>query len=568
MPFAPKNKIAFIAFLLIFAASWLFNLYYAHNYVGTEMKHDLFRQVDEILAPLWSGDGSLSLLWSNHHASPLLHLHQLANFKFFGGNYYYDAMTGLFLLTVMAIFASRLAIQYFKTDLTPTTLWMFCALTVVVVLTVLSGAHYTWPLISMQLYFVAIAMVLFWASDNVLRKNRLVIKDVIIIWLLSAIALLAHESYGALTVASSAGIFILNALYKRRLIFIFIAVVQLIFIVFYLKVIADLGPGSNPSINTRSLSRNFVKIITEFTHSTGNVFLETLTGQRDMFEIKHRSPVTLLTGAVLILFSCIYGLWPKRNNFIASLLAFSFMFAFSVCAFRIMFGNGFSAERYITSHKVMTIGLLWALVHFGVNLLPKRVVMPAITGMSVLLIISHILGINASIKQGERKAEIQSLREYSLVAMGADPRNRLFHHTLTIDPTKTIRSTLKFLKKEQLNVFHPDYPLNRISAEYLEAKQAFDVGPKALPAVYEKQKHCYHLESRQDYPFYFRIVLEGKKGNARPMNFLDNEENIRASFPVRKGHVTHFGVLTEEVSHFCLHPHHAELKSFQVKAIQ
>lgn len=133
-------KLAKFALILLVFGAWFFvNLHFVSQFSGSEFHADSFRHFSHILKPIMEGSGGLSLLFSNHHATPLLHLHQLVNLNLFGGDLRFDAYFGFIVLCILGAIAGITSFRYFGTKLSPLAATGISALTVTLSLTILSG---------------------------------------------------------------------------------------------------------------------------------------------------------------------------------------------------------------------------------------------------------------------------------------------------------------------------------------------------------------------------------------------------------------------------------------------
>ena len=83
-----------LVFLLLSVNALLFLLTTTSPYA----RADVWRHLDEIIIPFLSGSSDWTVLWSNHHPSPLLHILQIVNLKLRGFRLHFDVLLGFFLL--------------------------------------------------------------------------------------------------------------------------------------------------------------------------------------------------------------------------------------------------------------------------------------------------------------------------------------------------------------------------------------------------------------------------------------------------------------------------------------
>ena len=70
--------------IFIGLALFAFNaLVFIHYTAAPQVRSDVWRHLHEIVIPFLEGRDSAAVLWTNHHPSPLLHLIQIANLKWF-----------------------------------------------------------------------------------------------------------------------------------------------------------------------------------------------------------------------------------------------------------------------------------------------------------------------------------------------------------------------------------------------------------------------------------------------------------------------------------------------------
>jgi hypothetical protein len=205
-----------VAAILIAALIGTFNsLALTYHFGNGAFQADYFRHFLYNVMPILDGTGSLSRLFTNHHASPLLHLHQIFTSYVLKSSLRVDAYVGIILFFVMAAYVSVAAFRELSLHTGSQFFALIIAISIGLVMTGLTAVEpISWPLIYLQGYLlclgllVSISTYLLCAHPQSGKHMALYLGSVVF-------AIFLHTSFGLLFFVASIPAVVLRAILQR-----------------------------------------------------------------------------------------------------------------------------------------------------------------------------------------------------------------------------------------------------------------------------------------------------------------------------------------------------------------
>ncbi len=205
-----------VAAIVIAALIGTFNsLALTYHFGNGAFQADYFRHFFYNVMPILDGTGSLSRLFINHHASPLLHLHQIFTSYVLKSSLRVDAYVGIILFFIMAAYLSVAAFRELSLHTGSQFFALIIAISIGLVMTGLTAVEpISWPLIYLQGYFlclgllVSISTYLLCAHPQAGKHMALYVGSVVL-------AIFLHTSFGILFFVASIPAVVLRAISQR-----------------------------------------------------------------------------------------------------------------------------------------------------------------------------------------------------------------------------------------------------------------------------------------------------------------------------------------------------------------
>ena len=193
-----------LVFLLLSINALLFLLTTTSPYA----RADVWRHLDEIIIPFLNGSSDWTVLWSNHHPSPLLHILQIVNLKFLGFRLHFDALLGFFfqLLTSFLIVSRMLQSASHDPESEQQrdhSLFVGTLLVVAILQGFNTLEQYTWPLFATVQYLYFFAVITYLATDRCLRSPTR--GNFWLLRICTLVLVVANTSYGTVFLGAMIG---------------------------------------------------------------------------------------------------------------------------------------------------------------------------------------------------------------------------------------------------------------------------------------------------------------------------------------------------------------------------
>lgn len=474
--------------------------------VAPHIQADVFRHLREIVLPFLDGREGLSILWSNHHPAPLLHLIQIANLKFLGFRLDYEAYLGFFfqILTTFIILKSIISMSDFGNRDTRIVGIAGMILIACISFGFNSRAQYTWPLLATVQYLYFFGIVVFLSVDKCVQVESWTRH--LIIAAASMAFMFANSDYGTIFLASIIATTTLAYLLDRRAVYLratlVLAAAWIVYRLFMLTILPDAGHSLNVMAILEFLVRNSPRIFMQFSIalSAGLVdlaFLKRTFPGAESFLIGVSLLVTLLFIVTFITYFR-YRLF-RVSAIPAALMLVSIFFSAPTVIFRQAFlGNdiwSLAVPRYVPTFKLAIIGMLWALW----LILRER---SSVRGKSLkwhyssiaVASIATVLFIQgAQIHAGWKTAAyLRSNAENHALGVflaGKTLENNIELPREIVKGNKDYQEILTYLEKNRLNVFSDNFPDSRLLDQHVTSRRMFYTSDIKILIGDEHQEH-------------------------------------------------------------------------------
>jgi hypothetical protein len=547
----PSTRLSFLTWAC-FALLAINALAFVNYVAAPHIRADIFRHLLDIVLPFLQGKEDASVLWTNHHPVPLLHLLQIVNLKLFGFRLDYDAYFGLFfqVLTTLLILVSIR-----RTTLAPTRkLEFLAALGAILIASIALGFNsleqYTWPLLTLQqyLHFFGIAVFL------LVHRSLLADKPEQWYFAVAVAALLlifANGSFGTIFLASIFAVLVLVFTLERRSVYLHLALVIAAAVIvhrLFMHLAVPVGPAG-PSAD--GIGRTLKALLMNPAGTLTRVSIGLSSGLVDIVSLKDRFPqaeqllifmaqlLTFVYAGVLILYLK-KGLYRKSTTPLALMIA-ALLFGAASLIFRFWYMDtwGLATPRYVPNFKLGIIGMLWALwliVSDTVSSRERLCRWPAL--MAIALGIGALLFIQGmQIYTGWGKAPMLQKENYNhalgVFLAGTVPENNIvlpFRITGLNKDKKRREIALTYLKNNNLNVFSEEFPASPILDQYKASRRLFNAADTAvivdqgagkagriainaaeLNANWEIHPGKTVVHNTSNAPLYLRVQIQAKK---------------------------------------------------------
>ena len=491
---------------------------------------DVWRHLDEIIIPFLDGSSDWTVLWSNHHPSPLLHILQIVNLKFLGFRLHFDALLGFFFQVLTSFLLVSRILQSAGHNFAPVeqkdhSLFVGTLLVVAILQGFNTLDQYTWPLFATVQYLYFFAVITYLATDRCLRSPTAGN-----FWLLGLCALvltIANTSYGTVFLgAMIAALFLVFLIGRDRLYFRVGLMMLLVWSAYYLTLLLLFPKGSDTSsLDVWTVLRTYVMDpISVFT----KLSLALFSGFLDIVSIRETIPASeqmlvYISYLFLLLAIVVFTLYLKRGLYRISMIPLAFilvllMFALPALVNRFIWigGNdwGLVQDRYSTTFKLSAVGVIW-----GILLLRRKADHISLYGrwiakMVIAIAVLALVVQAVQIAQGwQQVPKINNLKRKDSLAIFhvSDRRQNSVFLPFRVTGYGGVRGALSYLEANQLNVFHPDYPGTPALAKQVKSRREFDE-TRQSGAVILSPDHSITATNDQDEPV-ASWLREGRRYN-------------------------------------------------------
>ena len=461
---------------------------YAFEIADGVMRGDYYRHFYKIVIPFLNGDADFTILWTNHHSSPVLHLHQILNLFLFKGDLSVDGIMGVGFMLIIGILIGSHFYKNQSRENSNYLLFVFFAFAIGCLMPALTATKYIkWPLISIQGYIVLVCTVLAIYMDTVFREKKISPVSYLFVALGCLLLISMHNSYGSIFCAGVAALLVLVSVLERRLDYLLMALVICLVIygwsVFQLEYLKAHTAGKRlGEASDKIISLDHIINIPSYISGFGKAISNALYGPffaskniRSLFGLQGAYVFWFLHGAVFI-FVLLLNLWSERRvRFAAMLMSYGGMLALSVILFRgEQFPWGIQGGRFMISIKLASAGFFYVVVKELLRV--KRFdLKKAAIFISLVILIAQVSSAIEHYKIRSVYVEENALRETSLLMKGLDQGNdfSLGFYITGRDRDGRYDSVIDWLSENRINVFADDYSHEELSYRYLQGWNGF-----------------------------------------------------------------------------------------------
>ncbi len=543
-----------------------FNSQYAMGFI----QRDYFRHFSEIIIPFLDS-GDWKLLFHNHHASPLLHLHEIGINYFGGGSLKSNTYIGVVLLGLTGLGLGILALRDLG-DRSQSLLFSFAAAAIVILIvcTLTAATPVIVPLIYLQAYFLALGFLyaVITYSFGLNPETRLYFIGFLVS---TVVVVTTHSSYGLLYfLAGTVALAVSYWRCRHRNILIAIAVTGLFVYLWKAHLLPATGHlnwyGTRAAMQYADRLGELHLIVAAY----GKSLLAGFHGDAYAFNLEnyHERPLMLMGFFTIgIVYGCI-TLWSITRTRRVQIAGIT-MLALLGAALAVVVTRGEKAfpyqldtARYILMYKLAAASFIWGLVDLLLSMAIKRRKRSRnFHGAALTSFVCGLLAVTAllqyfayrAVQNGTDSLRTgQAAREMALYMYGEDASNTFLPPSTVILGTKPdyYQPVVAWFQERQLNVFSPRYRGTEQLQNHKAAQQVFShAGERATP-VDMQNKYCFRHKGYSESQAW-RVVIDSQQRADFALKYLDGDEK-RLSYPIWPGHQTVYGViLPERPIRFC-----------------
>lgn len=471
-------KASKFALAIYFTTCFVLTLIFVENYSISVFSRDSFRHLTKIIIPFlenWSLNWNL--LWSNHHPSPLLHLHQMFNLYVFRGDLRFDAYFGAVAQLIIGLIFIRLSyLQMSKKYPTAHATNVVLSLAIgIVSIALIESSPYTWPLVSIQNYFLITGIGVAYFTYKVVEQKAS-LKSALGLVVMVFFAMLTHKSYGSIFTFSAAAVLLFQCLvYRDKRIFVCGISVLSTLLIYDLVIIDMLYMQHNASseIQVKNLS-----IIFSYFTAFGKAIFGALHGQTLSSNTPHF--IFFFYGSLFALCTLWASLQRDRLVIVAVLMVAVTVFGIGAALFRntSAFPHGISAPRYILNYKVGGVSMIWVIFVALRQYVSQKVWSSISIALVVGLVCNQLFAMKNIFRVGKSVAVLQNSAAVSLYIYGTDKKHSNFKLPFVITGYNNdfvLKPAINYLVEKELNVFYPKYNSSENLKNYINAsKEQFE----------------------------------------------------------------------------------------------
>ncbi|NQX87273.1 MAG: hypothetical protein HRT77_01275 [Halioglobus sp.] len=541
---------------------------FIHYTAAPQVRSDVWRHLHEIVIPFLEGRDSAAVLWTNHHPSPLLHLIQIANLKWFDLRLDLDAYLGFFFqfFTVGLLLAHILSTTHSHNDERQWPEAIAGLLTIAVYLGFNVVEQYSWPLLTTVQYLYFFAIILYLSIDRCVATGS--VMSWIIVASVALFFMFANADFGSVFLASAAAALVLVFSLERRSIYLNTALAIIAAWAAYHGVLWYLEP--NPWRPPHDTWSALLRMVTQPLTTATQYGLALAWGLADIGTLRSRYPelepvlvtlAPLLTLAMLVTFLAYCLKKCYRRSLVPLMLMLSpATFAVSLYIFRswVTFEDiwGLAQMRYAPTWKLAIVGMLWALWILAKEQTPggRNTSRKIIAGSSltmVMLLLIQIWQIHLAWNEKANRKRNGNNHDALGIYLLAEKDENNFEPNILLHAHPgadwVFQDTLDYLKLNNLNVFSANYPESPLLDRHVESRNAFLTTEDAIiakpkdgwqqstraieksPIKWALEENRFTLKNNTNTDAYVSITLNGTSNRA-PHNSVwvsTDRENYR-----------------------------------------
>jgi len=522
-----------IALNLLFWAIW--TLVFIESFGNPVVAGDSYRHLKKIIIPFLENSSNWRLLWSNHHPSPILHLHQMAVFWFFDGNQLVDARFGLFCQSSIALVLGHQCYRYLKYDLSGNNIvaLLGALVTSTAIIAFVTARPYTWPLISIQNHFIVNGLIL---SLLVWKLHKSFNFTWTILFILMCLyTLFSHASFGLLFVLSAGSVMFFRGVVFRNLQILCIGAATIALAVLFQTQILDFLVLKEKS---RPISMELVKQPFSFVAAFGKAIFNALHG----YYYENSIPrFVYFLYAVIFIFCGTWATLKKGRIVIASVIIVAITatgLAAAIFRGTENFPHGIASQRYILSYKIGVAAMMWVIFSI-ISSQIRHLRIKQLIGLGLFVGIAF-LSYNSARDIGKYEhlfAFDRNNKELALFMYGDDKDNTFTIDRFVSGGNRKTSAAVNFLRERELNVFSEKYPARKNLSDYILAKQKYETGK--IISEFRFNSECISIPNYPVEIIYWKLSILAEKRSS----FTISESSTSRKYAILPGRQVHFGNL-------------------------
>jgi hypothetical protein len=485
---------------------------------------DYFRHFFYTVIPLVDGSGSPALLFKNHHASPLMHFHQILTSLVLDVSLRADAYIGITLFFCMAVGLAAMAFGEISARSGSLMYGLTVALLVSILMTGLTATGpIAWPLIYLQAYFLCLGMLVAVATYLLCEQPANTTRFFLYLGAV-ILAVLLHTSYGMLFFVASVPAVAIRVLSRRDYRLLLLLVIASALVAAWNNLALPAMGQMELRGDGYSADRIAARImqLPLIAAAFGKALLTGVHGDAITYAVNKREPASwqlaiFASVALAYAVTAVWALLQSRKVLVAGVI----MFAVSLGSASALLSRGgetftfnIDAPRYVLLYRFAVAAFAWALTDALLSLC--RASAPQLAdamrnrllcgAASVMLLGAVVVQAAAFVNIQDSKGELSIAAGWGELATymhGVDARN-----TFTLqgwqaggNPPWVNRRVIDWLAGRRANVFSPGYRASPYLANYKRGRSAFvDERRQPLPLRVDAGNCIVHPHSGANRP--------------------------------------------------------------------
>lgn len=564
------RNISIIVLILLSIASLLYGLYIAD---GT-FRNDYFRHFKLIIIPLLSGEFNPKFLFLNHHATPLLHFHQIASLYLYNGFFYFDLLVGVMLLLAIACILMQMSWEYFFEQSYPLFIcFIFSLLVGFAIVAFVSYIPFAWPLISLNSYHLLFGtLVIIFANKIIRHSQESKLAHAWMVLMTFGITIL-HSSFGTIFSTSVALSCLFYSVKQKRcqLAYDGIAIIAILILWngIFLSSVRDTGYGK--SLDLAYLIAE-LKNIYWYAVALGNALANATYGG-DFTSRSGLGPekyyfVYFCYGLVFVCVT-VWAMFKNDNLRVPGMIMLAVLLGSVATALTRGAQHGFpwhiTPHRYVLFYKLGIAAFFWSLFALiGEKFLLKGRLKNRIFWLVIIVFIMSYGYLQYSagvvlLHSVPYLRMVNANRELALYMKGVDAENsyKLTHYISGKNGPEIYSPVISWLKKNEFNVFSSRYHGYELLRNYKIAADIFAMPRKRIEHVLPlPEENCVEYKSMSDLQAWRAGIVSNEGGELQVRSHDGTSE--KKNYFLLPGKIVHQGIFekNKEYSFCCTGDNH------------
>lgn len=539
-------------------------------------RNDYFRHFFFTVIPIVDGSGSLSLLFNNHHASPLLHFHQIFTSLVLDGSLRIDAYTGIVFFFIMAVYLAVTAFQELSIRSGSQFYAVLVAMLIALIMTGLTATGpIAWPLIFLQGYVLFFGLLVSVATYRLCiqpdSSNRMALYAGSVV-----LAIFLHTSYGMLFFVASIPAIAIRIVSQRNYKLLALLMGAVSFSVFWNYILLPMFGQLEARDSGRFLDYITARLLDLplLMAAFGKAFATGVHGDTLSYTLHKNPPGSWqLMGFILIAiayaYATLWALFAQRKVLIAGVILLAVLLGISAALLSRggeFFAFNLDAPRYVLLYRLAAGAFLWSIADALVGLFyffaPKlgkdnqNILLSVATLVLLFTIIAmQVAAFNVASKRKSEMALAAGWTELSVYMLGVDSANTysLRNWQSGGNASWVYNRVIAWLAVKKANVFSPDYRGSDYLTNYKRARSVYQSGrDNPLPLKIDRH-HCIKHSGFSDTQAW-NVTVESSNNGSFSLVF-DTPEPPPLTYFIRAGVQNLYGTLPPGTPfHLCFPP--------------